>query len=86
MSESKTPMKDAFGAETTDRLAAWAIDALLEPPEEISTGSTRLPTSLVARGREELDGALDWRALKRKIQEGDRGSASSWRRRTAASS
>lgn len=56
---------DAFGPEIADRLARWAIDALVEPPSTISTYATRLRASLIAEGRGILDDAgIDWRALK----------------------
>ena len=58
-------MTDVFGRETTDRLAAWAIDTLTYPPAEIATYSTRVPAGEIRRGREILEEAgIDWRGLK----------------------
>jgi hypothetical protein len=51
MNATKPTVADAYGDEIADRLARWAIDALVAPPEKIATGTTRISTSLVARGR-----------------------------------
>jgi hypothetical protein len=71
MNATKPTVADAYGDEIADRLARWAIDALVAPPEKIATGTTRISTSLVARGREILDDSgWDWRGWKRENHAG----------------
>lgn len=56
---------DVWGVRAADELARWAIDAIVSPPARIDTATTRIPASMIARGRELLEAAgLDWRKLK----------------------
>jgi hypothetical protein len=56
---------EVYGPKAADALAKWAIDALVEPPVRIDTHTTRIPASMIERGRVILDvNGIDWRALK----------------------
>jgi hypothetical protein len=60
---------ETWGRKTEERLARWALDALLgdgAPPEDPQTYTTRMRSSLVNEGRAILDDAgFDWRAFHR---------------------
>lgn len=54
-----------LGRPVANALAAWAIDTLVLPPANITTGTTRVSATKVREGRAILEAAgIDWRALK----------------------
>lgn len=60
-----TTVAETYGDEIADRLARWAIDCIVYPPEKIDTYSTRVPATTIRDGREILDDmGFDWRAFK----------------------
>jgi len=74
MADKPKTVADAHGPEIADRLARWAIDALVEPPEKIATFTTRIPANRIESGRKILDDmGFDWRAFKREQHAGRSG-------------
>ena len=75
MQAQDTPrtVAEALGRKAADELARWAIDALVEPPADIVTHSTRIPASEVRAGRAILERAgIDWRKLKADTRSAER--------------
>lgn len=65
MPKPERTITTVFGQKAADKLAAFAIDILCEPPADITTYSTRVPANVVREGRKILeDVGIDWRKLK----------------------